>query len=821
MTRTYTYICALLLALGVVGAGQSWAAELANDNFNRANGVLGANWTTVTGATAPAIVDEHVQPSVAGGSNGSMALYTGIAWPQDQYGTIRVVHGSDNSKQSHVILRGTTATRTNYECVVRSKLGSTAVALMYKVTAGTSVLLGTTVAGTPTLNPYDVLRCSAAGSSPTVIKLYINNVELLSHSDSSSPFTSGSVGILSYTLSGSTASSQLDEFTGGSGTGAGTGFGSEGGGAGGGCTMTASTATAAVVNMIVHDATAGDVLCLPTVTVTWKSPDILITAVVINKAITLRGTTSCTGTPVTCVDGTIINDGTLASGGTEMMSIAATGVRVTGISLKDPRAISDPNPMVTLNCVSCRFDHNSLTHSNAVLPPRGVIAYSVPASTSLIDHNYFKDLIIAVDIRGSNVLDNVWPGDFSWRSPLVPGDGSGVYVEDNHVDDTADANSDAFDSSAGARYVFRYNTVKNTNSGNHGLDGGGSNRSTMATELYRNTYTNVGSVIYTPWNTRGGWHAVWQNVISATAGSYTSYMWIQNYRSDTVACAVCFLPRCDGTYVADQNTGGQEGYACRDQVGRGPETDYANDWPVKTVSPAFSEPLFPAYSLGNLFKGAAPTIAQVVLATGDGSPTRLQTYHIINNRDFYMEVPAFNGTAGTGTGTLAARPATCTIGVAYLATDQGSWNTSGNGDGSGLLYKCTATNTWTLFYTPYAYPHPLQTSANPPAPDPLAAGTHMAAFAGATFAIVIWPASIDVNHKSYRVYRCTTSGTCANLVATITPASAAASNSPDTRYIDATRYIAQQECYSIKDVNINDYESVATTPACITVTGRP
>jgi hypothetical protein len=28
---------------------------------------------------------------------------------------------------------------------------------------------------------------------------------------------------------------------------------------------------------------------------------------------------------------------------------------------------------------------------------------------------------------------------------------------------------------------------------------------------------------------------------------------------------------------------------------------------------------------------------------------------------------------------------------------------------SGLLYKCTATDTWTLYYTPYTYPHPLVT----------------------------------------------------------------------------------------------------------------
>ncbi len=75
----------------------------------------------------------------------------------------------------------------------------------------------------------------------------------------------------------------------------------------------------------------------------------------------------------------------------------------------------------------------------------------------------------------------------------------------------------------------------------------------------------------------------------------------------------------------------------------------------------------------------------------------------------------FNGTTGTGWGTRANRPTTCTfnsmtgVGVAYWSTDQGSWNTSGSG-GQGVLDKCTATNTWTnAVYVPYDYPNPLAT----------------------------------------------------------------------------------------------------------------
>jgi hypothetical protein len=105
------------------------------------------------------------------------------------------------------------------------------------------------------------------------------------------------------------------------------------------------------------------------------------------------------------------------------------------------------------------------------------------------------------------------------------------------------------------------------------------------------------------------------------------------------------------------------------------------------------------------------------------------TERIIANRDYYAEVSQsaqtsptspFNGTVGTGYGTLANRPPTCTPGVAYWATDQGSWNQSGSG-GQGALYICGA-NGWpaTPSYTPYRYPHPLVSGdsigGSPPAP---------------------------------------------------------------------------------------------------------
>jgi len=96
---------------------------------------------------------------------------------------------------------------------------------------------------------------------------------------------------------------------------------------------------------------------------------------------------------------------------------------------------------------------------------------------------------------------------------------------------------------------------------------------------------------------------------------------------------------------------------------------------------------------------------------------------IIANRDYYTETQGqsaqtnttspFNGSSAVGHGTLANRPPTCSTGVAYWAVDQGSWNTNNTtipgtpGYTQGQLYVCTSTNTWSLHYTPYTYPHPL------------------------------------------------------------------------------------------------------------------
>jgi len=187
----------------------------------------------------------------------------------------------------------------------------------------------------------------------------------------------------------------------------------------------------------------------------------------------------------------------------------------------------------------------------------------------------------------------------------------------------------------------------------------------------------------------------------------------------------------DGTgSVWDQNA--TTGYRCIDSVGVGAGDLLSGNFPnkINTVTGTQSWPhqaQEPIYEWMDSWT--------LVPQSGGFFWGNEATAVIVQNSDYYLDCSpsslsgctSFDGTQGVGHGTLAARPTTCTKGVGYWATDQGNWNQSGNGFGQGELFLCTATDTWTLYYTPLTYPHPLtagQASGPPAAPTGLTVTVH-------------------------------------------------------------------------------------------------
>jgi hypothetical protein len=472
-------------------------------------------------------------------------------------------------------------------------------------------------------------------------------------------------------------------------------------------TVTGGSCSSRDVQLAIGSATNGDTVVVPAGSCTWTTQ-----VTISGKALTLQGAG---------IDATNITDGT--SGGALVVTATATNfVRVTGFTFI--KSANNAGGIVQITGTQAqlafRFDHNRILQATS--GARGIYPVSV---YGVIDHNTFDVTAVtgsvqSISIDGSPV--NSDGGYTPWTLPLTFGTSNGVYIEDNTFNYGSQA-EDALDAYAGARFVFRYNIVNNISIGFHGTDSGGI-RSVFSAEVYANTFTNNGANVIRPITTRGGTFLVYDNVYGGSKGYFDFYMLY--YRATFNSAYHTTWGNCDGTnydigsadfssndsrktvaagagvrFLASNpdtvsavgtryfDGSGSGGYPCRDQQGR-------------TQNQALA-PLY-QWNNGSTYLGAAP----VWYAYDGGAPIGLPiSTWLLANRDFYDYTTSFNGTVGVGRGTLAARPAACTPLTAYFATD------------TNTLYQCASANTWTPYYTPYTYPHPLLSGTPRPAPTNL------------------------------------------------------------------------------------------------------
>jgi hypothetical protein len=439
-------------------------------------------------------------------------------------------------------------------------------------------------------------------------------------------------------------------------------------------TINASSCALSAVQTAVTSASAGDTVSVPAGNCTWSGALSLPE----NKRITLKGA----GKTSTVVSGSL--------------NFGRSGSRVTGFGFTG-------NPTIYSEGYGFRLDNSKINRSSwgeGVQVRNTMNTSPIPVAHGLIDHN---ELVNGrVNAEGTNAMfSDGSQQHVLWTATLDLGGPTAIYVEDNTFTNTVGTNPCNFlDGNYGGRYVARYNTITGCVMEAHSSQEGG-NRGIRSWEIYGNDIGNTGAAVYYPYRIRAGTGVIFYNRLSGNWQN--SAIAFDNVRSYAPAGQGGGM--CNGSSAWDGNKD-QSGYPCRDQIGR------SNDNPQWTHQPAgaYTQPLVPAYVWLNKTQSNAELPVNVI----NGSQN-----HIKPNRDYYTLTSSFNGSSAMGCGTLAARPATCTVGVGYWATNQSCSDFSGmTGAGhsatiDGTLYRCTAANTWTAHYKPYTYPHPLAGGSSP------------------------------------------------------------------------------------------------------------
>lgn len=344
-----------------------------------------------------------------------------------------------------------------------------------------------------------------------------------------------------------------------------------------------------------------------------------------------------------------------------------------------------------------RIDHNKFQQNGSQNGCIGIGSKCVADKkhvTGLIDNNVIMNGRIGIfGCSDDGMSDELWYT--GWRDYSYPGEK--IYIEDNIITQTSVTG--VVDGNYSGRYVLRFNTISEGYIEAHGAR---NSRGLQSWEIYRNKIENLNICPHAA-NIRGGTGVIFDNDCSGNANQCE---WA--FSTERCSTSYSYSGLCDGKSAWDTSphpaTG--SGYLCRDSFA-GKDSRLGSGL---QQNPPNSQESHPAYMWGNTENTWSPWNAFL-------SQSCIGKF--VENRDFYMDASYHNnyGNGGVKIGTLASRPANCTPYEAYWATDQGNWNKKPGG-AQGVLYKCTAPNTWTLYYTPYTYPHPLREASGDSTPPP-------------------------------------------------------------------------------------------------------
>jgi hypothetical protein len=434
------------------------------------------------------------------------------------------------------------------------------------------------------------------------------------------------------------------------------------------CTTTTANATFSTVNTAIGAAARNDVICLPAAGSSGSPIDWGASGVTITKGLTIRGAgrdstfITSTGTMFSITpDATAIAneerieiDKLTLDGGNSSSSF----VHVSGAG----SSASKPFKKFVLG--NSRLRNGTTVTSNA-----GVVVIDGQVR-GVVYNNLFDRVNVLAKVLGNN---NTAEFTNAAYYPPTFGTDDSLYFEDDTISYSSNMGGGDpgwVESGQGMRLVMRYNAWDMTNQTTtaevwdihgfqHWVSGSGGETGTMVVEYYGNTGTDMRQYRWV--NHRGGWGLYFDNVFAGTGGLSIEQNQMGAGSSSPSGCSAdvpgTFTTEIDNTYVFNNTKNGtvvnmSGGSGGGDYCGI---TENANYW--------------------NYNAGCTTSAC----ATGVGRGT----------------------TAPTGT---------CTTGVGFWVASTATPTTSSSVIQAASLYKCTSTNTWTLYYTPYTYPHPLRSS---------------------------------------------------------------------------------------------------------------